>query len=302
MQLSVCVLCYGDYGDLARRCLESIWAADGWPYIRDVRIGLNAVGLPTRTYVAGLRAPVPVLRYVPERNVGKYPLMRRMFYGDQPPAEYVMWFDDDSYLTTPTPAWWQTVLTQLRTADLLGSMRAPWMPPGRLYSVPLRPGQVDGIKLQPWYTGREPGQLQIGSRHGGHHRVYFCTGGWWVARTAFLRQWDYPFPCLHHNGGDSILGELWHQQGYRYQHFQQGVAINADVHGQESKAPRRGLTRTPWAWEGYQPGQTMDLSHQQFACDITAAPSDERSTQTPAPVPGHQQGNAPARAGAGVPH
>ncbi len=42
---------------------------------------------------------IPVIHYICPQNACKYPLMRKMLLEDpRPPAELVMWFDDDSYL------------------------------------------------------------------------------------------------------------------------------------------------------------------------------------------------------------
>ena len=48
---SVCVLLYGDYPDLASRCLQSIRNSDGAVYVQDIRLGLHNVSLATRKVV-----------------------------------------------------------------------------------------------------------------------------------------------------------------------------------------------------------------------------------------------------------
>ncbi len=234
-KITVCVLCYGAYLDLAKRCRGSIVARMDPECVADVRITLAEVCDETRDYVFNdvvpqlvSHAPVDV-RLAP--NVGKYPLMRRMLYtvGPRPTASLVTWFDDDSYLVDP----FQfrdvvRVMTSHREPiELLGS-------PYRAYGF--KPEQIEAIKQQSWYVGRE-----IPRRR--HPR--FVTGGWWTARMATLRKFDYPFPEIRHNGGDSILGELCHQQGWRIEPFglAEGVRINYDEkRGGESKAARRGMT------------------------------------------------------------
>ena len=42
-----------------------------------------------------------------------------------------------------------------------------------------------------------------------------------------------------------MLGEMCFQQGLRLNHFRDGVKINADASGRESKAPRRGFDQKP---------------------------------------------------------
>lgn len=256
---SVNVLLFGDHADLAARCLGSLQRNLPGGYVREVCVGLNAVGRETRTLLArfaGAAAAGGVDCHVYEaeggRNVGKYPLMRRMLYERPPrrcePPSHVMWFDDDSYLKTDDAGWWRTVWTLAGAHEMVGSH----------YSTRQRGNQYLGIRRQPWYTGKPVGP---------DHRFRFCTGGWWVAPYDLLRRWDYPWPELHHNGGDGMLGELCRQQGYRMAHFNAGVAINADALGRESGAKRRGLV-TRWVWQNFREGAAPDVAHQDFRVNI----------------------------------
>lgn len=248
---SVNILVYGDHSDLAERCLSSISRVADWSLIADVRIGLNDVVQKTLSLVRafGMQCRSPVYLCVPPRNVGKYPLMRRMFNDSRLPslADRVMWFDDDSYIRdTVTTSWWRGV-HQLATDNTVV---------GSLYDIRQRGLQWQEIPKQPWYTGKP-----VGPRH----RYRFATGGWWVIDTAIVRRWDYPFPELHNNGGDSILGELCRQQSYKLLHFNTEIAINANATSVESAAKRRGET-TPWVWQQERTGSS-DLVHQNF--DVT---------------------------------
>lgn len=240
------VLLYGDHPHLAARCLSSIVTTADWPYIDELRIGLNAVSLATRTIALTVAKALPVTCHIYEesqaRNVWKYPMMRRMFHDPERPlsSTHIMWFDDDSYVL-PDVFWWRDTAAVARNAALVGSAY-------RLVGG-YRPNQLAGIKAQPWYAGKEP-----------ESHPYFVTGGWWILRSAVVQHNDYPFKELKHNGGDSILGELCRQCGYAIRHYNRGVAINADDAGRESKAKRRGDT-TKWPWEEY---PIEDLSHHDF--------------------------------------
>lgn len=248
---SVQILTFGDHEPLARRCLESIIASADWSLIDDVRIGCNAVHQATVEYLqyAMLRVEAPcwLVHERSGRNVGKYPLMRRMLYDPQQTvtSRYVMWFDDDSYLRTPSRAWWSKAAEQAQASVMVG----------KRYRVGFSTAQRTATQQQPWYTGKpwEPVPRP----------VTFLQGGWWIAQTSFLAKWDYPFPELYHNGGDVILGELCRQQDAIVTDTNAGVAINADADGNESKSLRRGLTTKP-LWHDYVAGRTPDLSHHNF--------------------------------------
>jgi hypothetical protein len=241
-EFTVLVLLYGDYPDLAVRCLGSVFKHIDRYAAADFRVGLNAVTGASRDYVDSLRESAAVKDRVTwydngERNELKYPMMRRMLYDPNRPVTtpYVVWFDDDSYIK-PTevdlPSAWSEAMTD---ADLLGSVYHAW----------LGGNQHDWVTRQPWYAGKP-----VPSRH----VVTFCTGGWWVARYETLKRFDYPWPELRHRGGDVMLGELCRQQDLRMKVLPPGsalkgpVRINADAHGNESKAPKRGFDEHPIGW------------------------------------------------------
>lgn len=207
---SVCVLLYGDYPELARRTLESIEAADE---IADFRIGMNACSQQTREFVHtwALRRfhyrPVYLYEDAANRNLGKYPLMRQMLR-DRTCADRIMWFDDDTFIDADK-SWWTL-------ADRVSRNRTQV---GAIHTIMQRKRQHEVIRQQPWYAGKLVNEK---------HRFQFVTGGWWIANTAFLLQWDYPFPAIHHNGGDSILGELIRQQGGTMVGFPQGAQCHCE--------------------------------------------------------------------------
>lgn len=245
---SVHVLLYKDRVDLARRCLDSIVRTADWARIKDLRLGLNepTAALWDVAREALAATPVPAYTYR-ERNGGnarKYPLMRRMFHGGLPEltAPLVMWFDDDSHVTGDRSFW------ALAERHFFAS-RATVM--GQPFTIRSRTGQPEGIRLQPWFGGRHVGP---------GHVFRFVTGGWWVASYAFLKEWDYPFKELWHNGGDSILGELVRQRRGNLVTYHAGVKVN--------DAPP-GPNRTFWPWERspeFYRSSGLGLPHQDFEC------------------------------------
>jgi hypothetical protein len=142
-----------------------------------------------------------------------------------------MWFDDDSYITDEnSETWLALVKREMETADLIGS----------IYRISMKGNQAHWIRSQPWYSG-------VPVPDG--HRVSYCTGGWWTIRSEVVRRFHWPIPELLHRGGDVMLGELCRQQGLRMSHFREGIAINADENGKESKSLRRGYDSQPIGWD-----------------------------------------------------
>ena len=230
---TVCILLYGNYPGMAERLLKSLSRPAWYPKF-DLRIGLNDVSDATMRVVGRYSGDgYSPLRYFGELPFYKYPLMRNMFWQQTPfptPIEtpYTMWFDDDSWLSRRCPdQWFSAVAASLDTADMLGS----------IWEKDYEGDQRQFIEQMPWYTGKPllP-------------KMRFCTGGWWAIKTRILERWNWPDERLEHNGGDTLLGALCHQQGYRLQNAPGGVHINADDAGRCSTAPRRGFSQRPLGW------------------------------------------------------
>jgi hypothetical protein len=109
-KFTVCVLLYGDFLNLARRCLEPLFKLRESGLV-DLRLGLNEVSQPTRDYIKehSLGASQGIDVWLENPQVYKYPMMRQMFHSKPIETPYVMWFDDDSYVKDAS------LLTQVET-------------------------------------------------------------------------------------------------------------------------------------------------------------------------------------------
>lgn len=235
----ICMLMYGDHADLARRCLTSLRHAVWWGNVLDVRIGFNDACPLTRgiaSEVAGSFHESMFWGFDAGKNVGKYPMMRRMLYDVPLGGDYVIWFDDDSYWTVQPAGsylggvvkWWDKLSNLLKDCSMLGSV---YHLNRKCFDHRFKECWY-GIRAQPWFTGKKPCA---------YNDFEFVTGGWWAISTKILKKHDWPPYEVFHTGGDTLLGEMCRQQGYRIGHFNEGVAINAGPLGQESGARRRGF-------------------------------------------------------------
>ena len=230
---TACALLYGDYSDLAERCLSSLWRH--FPPSM-IRIWANAPGSQTVAYLGDLVRRGYLLKeqtFVSTENILKYPAMRHLFYGSEhvklPPiaTKHVMWLDDDSYIHADAGGdWLASVEAAIGDAVMLGSMY-------RLRD-PLTKNQQAWVKDQPWYTGKPVDDIPE-----------FLQGAWWLAKTEFLTEFGWPIGDLRHNGGDVMLGVLARQQRRTLKHWRNKVGINADKDGRESRAKRRGTSEPP---------------------------------------------------------
>ncbi len=242
MKASVCALLYGNHPTLAHACLRSILSAlkQGPEYVQDIRLGLNETSDATQVVVdwlvesiRGNFPQIPVIQYACRKNAFKYPLMRRMLLDDLGSlADWVMWFDDDSWLTVDR-AWWGRLELVAEPVDMVG----------KIYWQGAQAKQWDWIQQQTWfnpdvgYVPPAPQKLRI---VGGRPAFQFCTGGWWVARSKIFLENDWPTKDLKLVGGDAMLGELCRHRGYQLANFESGVHINAGPSGRHNSAPPRG--------------------------------------------------------------
>ncbi len=261
MSFTVAVLAYGDHPALLDRCLSSLAQRADWSHVAEVRLGFNAVSEATRQTALKWAAelPVKVLAFEPtdRQNVCKYPLMRRMLYepGYEVQTPHFMWFDDDSYLKSSGVL---TACHEMLTRD---------------YAVIGRP-----YRLQAGYRGDQP--QWIARQKWFNRRVvrtrdpavtWFPQGAWWAAKTAVLKEWDWPSPELRHRGGDVLFGALIHQQQLPWSRWDSDtVGINADETGKASSSPRRGMNEQPLGIKD----RPADPAIHQFVVGVTRLPSD----------------------------
>jgi GT2 family glycosyltransferase len=237
---TIAVLLYGDYLPLAQRCIDSILKLPN-PTFWELRIGMNAVSAETYDYVNRLfmtqnERQQRISLYNSVQNIGKYKMMRRILYDEEPAATpYFMWFDDDSYLTTADPNWLNSIEAVLKHASMCGSIR----------TTPMLGGQAAWVEVQPWYRGKP-----LVERDGRKWADRFAVGGWWTIHTRLLHTLDWPPKNIVHLGGDYMLGEALRQNGYTLAQCERGVRIN--------DAKRRGVTKGLCGID-YSPPLTMVL-------------------------------------------
>lgn len=256
MQCTLAALFYGDYPQLARRCLGS-WGLLLGPSsgLSTVAICVNEISESTRNYLQDWLRQQRERGWTGDcfwlegdRNVGKYPMLRALLRSSATEsADHLMWFDDDAYLDFPLEIWWPRLSAVLlaQAADLVG----------QLFYMRMTPGQWRWIKEQSWSN---PEITQPLYRYG-QPMFRFCQGSWWVAKLERLREVDFPPLELHHCGGDTLLGEIARQRGWKVLDWHWGVRLNAGPQGENSKSPRRGINQ-PRLAANYQ-GQPLSTDH-----------------------------------------
>ena len=236
-RVTICVLTYGNYPELASQSIGSILRFCDRNLYRLV-VGANAVDDKTRTYLENLQELGKIDRlYFSDVNLNKCPMMRRMFEAID--TDYIWWFDDDSYIEEAS-----ALRRRLDWADAAPAHEVLW---GHVFffgherDFSYGTDVVGFVKSAPWYRGLEPpswtpggkGEFDFEGKGCGDGRWFFVTGGNWWMRTHAIRQLDWPDPNLIKRNDDVFLCEAIRQQGWTFRDIgPAGVAINTQ--------PRRG--------------------------------------------------------------
>jgi hypothetical protein len=259
MNISVNVILYGDYMQLAGRCLgsirDSLPNSDFRAYVKDVRIGLNDASYSTTLYAVewanrllektGTRTVIYCCRWG-DRPSLKYPVQRLMFHDPvAPQGEHVMWFDDDSYLITEQEFWWK-----IRDSFL----KNRWDVLGRTYTNPhVNEGQRQWVIAQDWH---DPDVKTLTKLSPKTYTCKFTQGAWFVARRELLEKMDWPIPELKHCGGDTMFG-------IATKHYKAQVGdLDCMRYVQQNTSTRRGYTEKDFARDYV--GEPMPTDHHDF--------------------------------------
>jgi hypothetical protein len=222
--VTICILCYGNYPDLARRLLESLIQHTRFQAYR-LRLGLNAISDATSAVVDRLLPHLPVETVIrSETNLYKLPMMRRLFYDSPLETDWTIWFDDDSYV------WRSDWLAMLHCQSRLHPEVAMW---GQKLFVRGDDELRAFVSQSTWFTGVE----LLPDEDPKKCRLEFIAGGFWAVRTTCIHALHWPDPRLIHFGDDYLLGEALRQRGLAIGSASSGVAIN--------QCPRRAPAETP---------------------------------------------------------
>lgn len=230
------VLCYGDFAEMHRRCLQGIVSTTQSRHV-DLRVYCNQAHPETVALAERLHADgrIQVL-YKSAENKRKYPAMREMFHDPNHPIEtpWVVWFDDDT-MCDVDGQWFDKMTTALHQAAVkdvkLGML-------GSRYFFKMAPKHAEWVRKASWYAGRQF-RDKAGAEAPNGDKIHFGTGSFWVLRTDLIKTCDIPDPRITHNGGDICVGEQIWQQGYNLKHW------NGDKKTVLwSSKPRRGLSES----------------------------------------------------------
>ena len=242
-KITIFVLCYGNYPELARRCIGSILRTVPVDSL-DLRIGANAAAEETVDYLYS----TPASRvYIHEKNDFKYPVMREMCYDAETPitTKYFAWFDDDTWIVRSD---WlvQLCRTILATSDqLCGAYGTPMFHDTAMYA---KNGHNPRQWFQDavWHQGRNMHRAGRSAAAADGSLIHFPVGWHWAMRTETMHRAQIPDSRLQHNGGDITIGEQIHQLGLKIHPWNLGKQYVACP--SREGGGRRGFSQSfPWS-------------------------------------------------------
>ncbi len=203
-RVTICVLCYGHYVQLQTACIKSILKTVPREQI-DLRIAGNALSEEARQFILEVGANK---LYLHDENRYKYPVMREMFYDKIDPikTEWLIWFDDDSYVKAKSVRWLEKLL-ELTKGDKIGLIGCP-------VRYTIRAREANWFREGDWYRGRHF-RLKDGKEATNGNYIHYVQGGFWAASMEAIRQSNIPDKRLVHNGGDVTIGEQVWQNGFQ---------------------------------------------------------------------------------------
>lgn len=194
----VLVCCYGEYPEIAKRCLNSI--IDLSSQNLNIHVGLNECGHDTKNYCRNLLDDAKITTLIDSRiNLNKDPMMRKLI--DCVSSEYFLWLDDDSYITEKN--WDLKVIDHISHNDFDIS-GFPHVSNRYAYGEYQR-----FLESKKWYK-------HIFPHPNDKPRCDFPVGGAWLAKTEYLRNYDYPDRHMIKKCDDMLLGDMLYQTNGKF--------------------------------------------------------------------------------------
>jgi len=243
-KVTVCVLMYGNYHELHRRCLSALLTTTT-PDKVDIRIACNEVCPETLAYLSDVVNDKHVAKVIiNQANIKKGPAMRQLLHDEQHPIDtkWMIWFDDDS-IANRDSAWLHKLMCTIvaHSNSKVGLI-------GAQFSWTLHQAQMTWVKSRPWYRGRAF-QMANGNEAPNGNKVVFAAGGFWAANMQAIREAGVPDPEIGHNGTDYMIAEQLWQAGYGMKGWN-----NQKQFVFTSSVDRRGLTEYHTGMPEWAPG------------------------------------------------
>lgn len=202
----VLVCCYGDYIDIAKRCLDSV--IDLSSQSLNIHVGLNECGLNTKKYCRDLLDNSKITTLIESNvNINKDPMMRKLI--DCVSSEYFLWLDDDTF---PTKKGWDNlILESLNKEYDVGGFT-------HVSNRNSYAGYKNFLEKRPWFNSWEKYKSYKDSNLQNDH-IPFPIGFLWVGKTKYFLKHNFPDKYMVKKCDDMLLGEMIYQTDANFYHL-----------------------------------------------------------------------------------
>lgn len=188
-QFSVLIGTYGNFPQYSIRAVKSVLDPKR---NYDIHVGCSECCPETRKALRQLLDEEKIDSLLESRqNINKDPMMRLLI--DRSMTPYVLWLDDDSHVKGE----WASILEKFIPGNEFDCA-------GHIFFYNRDKDYQEFLEKRPWWLGKNTDE---------QNRVWFATGGLFLAKTAFLRKHDFPDRSMVKKQDDLLLGDLISQQG-----------------------------------------------------------------------------------------
>lgn len=233
--LSVVIGCYGAFPEYSLRAVRSVLDNCEQRQAFDLHVGLSECCSETSTRLRELYDAGSIDTLIESRaNINKDPMMRLLL--ERTETHYMLWMDDDSHVL---PSWDRIIMSFV-------SERHPFDVAGHVFYSDRSEEYKRFLQQRPWWKGEEH------YLEGSHRdRVWFATGGLFIASTAFLREVNFPDRAMVKRQDDLLLGDCLSQNRGRLVDFSNSTEIMSRI--RISDGSRRGTGESMDGWRSVHP-------------------------------------------------
>lgn len=202
----VLVCCYGDYVNIAKRCLDSVINLSSQNL--NIHVGLNECGADTKNYCRNLLDNNKITTLIESNiNINKDPMMRKLI--DCVNSDYFLWLDDDTF---PTKEGWDNlVLESLNKEYDVGGFT-------HVSNRNSYAGYKNFLEKRPWFHSWEKYKSYKDSNLQNDH-IPFPIGFLWVGKTKYFLKNNFPDKYMIKKCDDMLLGEMIYQTDANFYHL-----------------------------------------------------------------------------------
>jgi hypothetical protein len=222
---SVIIGCYGDYPQYSLRAVKSAATPNRK---HPLHVGCNVCCEETVTALQDMfkNGEIDSL-FLSNHNINKDPMMRLLI--DRVDTDYFVWLDDDSHFTDTQ---WPNSFRDFVSQNVFDAA-------GHVYYLHPTPDYIKFREARPWWRGNA---FFLEAAHA--NVTWFPTGGLFLARTAYMREHDFPDRLMIKKLDDILLGDMVSQTHGKLINFSSEIMDRIKI----SDGERRGAGELNSDW------------------------------------------------------